>query len=409
MSRSRFAASVVGLAGAALLLTGCVSSASNTGTSATSAAPGATGSAATGAVTIGVVMAKSGFMGPIDTPPLQAMQLEVAKINANGGIGGQQINLKIVDTGTNLDRYASAATELVQGGAKALVVTCDYDVSSPAALVAEAANVLSVAPCIGDPIYGPAGGLKLGFSMGSGTPGEASVMAEFAFDKGWKTAVLLTDTTLKYTQNQCAIFAERYTELGGTVVSKHDYQQGGSIRETVSSIAAGAAPSVVVNCGYSPGGATAAKELRDGGVTAPIISGFGMDGDFWTGGIPGLADYYVVTYAAKNGDDPDPAVNEAAAAYEKAYGAAPSVGGFVTGPSTIQAIAAAYDKAKSWDGDKLAAALESFQGVKLLAGPTSFSSTLHISVDRPQRVLVVKDGKLAFVEERAPRKVVFLK
>lgn len=408
MSRSRFAASLVGIAGSALLLAGCVSSSGGTGASSSGATSGETGGAK-GPVTIGVVMAQSGFMGPIDTPPLQALQLEVEKINADGGIGGQQIDLKIVDTGTNLDRYAPAATELIAGGAKVLVVTCDYDVASPAALVAEAANTVSIAPCIGDPIFGPSGGLKLGFSMGSGTPGEASVMAEFAYEQGWKQAVLLTDTTLKYTQNQCAIFAERYTELGGTIISKYDYQQGASIRETVSSIAAGPAPTVVANCGYSPGGATVAKELRDGGIAAPIISGFGMDGDFWTGGIPGLADYYVVTYASKNGDDPDAAVNEAATAYETAYGEAPSVGGFVTGPSTIQAIKAAYDKAGSWDGDKLAAALESFDKVDLLAGPTSFSKDLHISVDRPQRVLVVKDGKLTFVELRAPKKVVFLK
>lgn len=404
MSLPRKAATLTGLVGAAALaLTGCVSSAPNNSTAATT--DGA--SSAAGKVTIGVVMAGSGFMGPIDTPPLNAMKLEAETMNAAGGIDGQQIELKIIDTGTKLDRYASAATEVIDAGAKVLVVTCDYDVSSPAALVAESKNVLNIAPCIGDPIYGPAGGLKEGFSMGSGTPGEATIQAEFAYEKGWTTAVLLTDTTLKYTQNQCEIFEKRFTELGGRIISKHDYKQGDSVRETVSAVAAGEAPSVVANCGYSPGGATVAKELRDGGITAPIISGFGMDGDFWTGGIPGLSDYYVVTYAAKNGDDPDPAVNEAAAAYEKTYGERPSVGGFVTGPATLQAVKAAYEKAKSWDGDKLTAALETMGKIDTLAGPTQFSKDLHISVDRPMRVLVVKDGKLAFVEERTPEKVTF--
>ncbi|GAA1649508.1 ABC transporter substrate-binding protein [Georgenia ruanii] len=405
MSLPRLSVPLAGLAGAALLLSGCVSSAPTGGDAATDGA--STSTSAGGKVTIGVVMASSGFMGPIDTPPLNAMKLEVDRLNADGGIGGQEVELKVIDTGTNLDRYASAATELLGGGAKALVVTCDYDVSSPAALVAESENVLSVAPCIGDPIYGPAGGLKNGFSMGSGTPGEATIQAEFAYEQGWTSAVLLTDTTLKYTQNQCEIFEKRFTELGGTIIAKYDYQQGDSVRETVSSVAAGEAPAVIANCGYSPGGATVAKEMRDGGVTAPIISGFGMDGDFWTGGIPGLSDYYVVTYAAKNGDDPVPAVNEAADAYEKAYGERPSVGAFVAGASTLQAIKAAYEKAGSWDGDKLTAALETMGPLDLLAGPTEFSKDLHISVERPMRVLVVKDGKLAFVEERAPEKVTF--
>lgn len=388
------------LAGA-LTLSGCVSSAKSDSSS------GASGASDGGSVTIGVVMAKSGFMGPIDTPELNEMAIAVKKLNASGGIGGKQVKLDVIDTETKLDRYASAASQVLSAGAKALVVTCDYDVSSPAALAAQAANVLTVAPCVGDPIFGPSGGLKLGFSMGDGTPGEASIMAEFAHSKGWNKVALLTDTTLKYTQNQCAIFQKRLGELGGSVVGSYNYTQGSSIKETVSKITAGPAPDAVINCGYSPGGATAAKELRDGGVTAPIISGFGMDGDFWTSGVPGLKDYYVVTYASKNGDDPDKAVNDAAAEYLKVYGQRPSVGGFVTGDTTLQALKAAYEKAGSWDGAKMAAAMESFHNENFLAGPTSFSKDLHISVDRPMRVLEVQDGKLVFVEKRAPQKVDF--
>lgn len=395
---------VVAALATTLSLTSCVSSSGGGSASGSSGSSSGSG----GTVTIGVVMAKSGFMGPIDTPALNSLQLEVKKLNDAGGIGGKKIDLQLIDTETKLDRYASAAQELLGKGAKALIVTCDYDVSSPAALAAQAANVVAIAPCVGDPIFGPSGGLPLGFSMGDGTPGEASIMAEFANSKGWKNAVLLTDTTLKYTQNQCDIFKKRFTELGGTIASAYTYKQGDSIKETVSKIAGGPAPAVVVNCGYVPGGAAAAKELRDGGITAPILSGFGMDGDYWTNSVPNLKDYYVVTYASKNGDDPDPAVNQAAADYEKAYGQRPSVGGFVTGATTLEALKAAYDSAGSWDGKKITAAMEAFRGEKFLAGPTSFSSTLHISVDRPMRVLQVQNGKLVYVEQRSPQKVEFL-
>lgn len=356
-------------------------------------------------VVIGIVQAASGFMGPIDTPARNALLLEAEAINAAGGIDGSPIEIEFIDTETNLDRYASAAQELIDAGAKVLVVTCDYDVSSPAALVAETANILSIAPCVGDPIYGPAGGLDIGFSAGSGTPGESTIMAEYSFEQGWTNAVLLRDNSIKYTQNQCEIFATRFTELGGTVAATYDYTQGDSVRETVSQIAAGAAPDVVVNCGYNPGGGAVAKEIRDGGVSAPIISGFGMDGDFWVGAVPGLSDYYVVTYASKNGDDPDPAVNEAAAAYKAEYGSAPDVGGFVTGATTLQIIQAAYEEAGTWEGDQLAAAIEGFTDLPTLAGPSSFSADLHINVERPMRVLVVEDGALTFVEQRTPAKV----
>ncbi|GGM98521.1 branched-chain amino acid ABC transporter substrate-binding protein [Terrabacter tumescens] len=412
--RASYAVRMLALATVATTgLAGCVASKSSETTppasGSTGVARGTGGAAAAGGeVRIGVVMAKTGFMSPYDTPALQALQLEVEKQNATGGIGGSKIVLDVVDTGTKMDRYASAAGEVLDRGAKVLLVTCDYDVSSPAAIAAEGKNVLNIAPCVGDPVYGPKGGLKIGFSMGDGTPGESSIMAEFAHDKGWKSAVTLKDTSIKYTQNQCDIFTKRFQSLGGTIAGAYDYKQGDSIKETVSKISSGTKPDVIVNCGYNPGGGQVTKELRDGGVDTPIVSGFGMDGDFWLGAIPGLKDYFIVTYAAKDGNDPDPAVNETANAYKAKYGKFPDVGSFVTGPSTIQAIKAAYDKAGSWDGDKLAAAMESFKEVPLMAGPTSFTPQLHISVDRPMRVLQVKDGKLAVVEKRAPQQVVTL-
>ena len=385
---------------ASLFLAGCVSTASPESTSSGSA------EGEGGGLTIGVVMAETGFMSPFDIPALNTMKMEVDAVNAAGGIDGAPIELNIVDTGSDLDKYASAAQQVIDAGADVIVVTCDYDVASPASLVAEAAGILNIAPCVGDTIYGPAGGLELGFSMGNGTPGESSVMAEFAFAEGWKNAVFLTDTSIKYTVGQCDVAQKRFEELGGTAVGTYDYVQGESIVETVSQITAGTAPDVVFNCGYSPGGAQAAKDLRDNGVTAPIVSGFGMDGTFWLDSIPGLSDYYVVTYASTAGDDPDPAVNDFAALYEETYGERPSVSSFVTGPSTLEAIVAAHETAGSWSGKDLADAFLGFDGLELLAGPTTFTPELHVNVDRPQRVLVVEDGALAFVEERAPEKVV---
>lgn len=406
MAVSRRTPLAVTALGAAFLLSACVAPADD--------APDAGGGAANGEgadagepVRIGVVMARSGFMGPIDTPALRAMELYAEEFNAEGGIDGREVELDIIDTGTDPDRYAPAATEVIDRGADVLVTTCDYDIASPAALVAESSNIVSFAPCIGDPIYGPDGGLPNGFSMGNGVPGEASVMAEFAYEQGWSSAYTLTDTTLKYTQNQCDVFTKRFEELGGTIVGAASYQQGDSIRETVSQMAAGEAPGVVVNCGYNPGGASAAKEIRDGGVAAPIISGFGMDGDFWTSSIPGLADYYVVTYAAKNGDDPDEAINEFGARYEEEYGESPSVSSFVTGPSVLDAIKLAYERGGSFDAAAMTGELEQFSEEELLVGPTTFTPELHINVERPQRVLVVRDGQLEFVEQRAAQQVVF--
>ena len=143
-------------------------------------------------------------------------------------------------------------------------------------------------------------------------------------------------------------------------------------------------------------------------MTAPIVSGFGMDGTFWLDSVPGLSDYYTVTYSSIQGDDPNPAVNELADGYEAEYGERPSVGSFVTGTSTVQALVAAHETTGSWDGKALADAFLGFDGEDLLVGPTTFTDELHINVERPQRVMKITGGELAFLEERAPEKVVFV-
>lgn len=382
------------LVAGSLALTGCVSA--NSG-----------GSADGEEIIIGAVVAETGFMSPYDTPAINSLKIAVDELNADGGIDGAKVKLVIKDTATEFDKYAPLAQEAIDEGAKVLVVTCDYDTSAPAAQVAEKNDILNIAPCIGDPIYGPAGGLNIGFSMGNGTPGESSVMAEFANSKGWKSAVFLTDTSIKYTQNQCQIARTRFAELGGTEIANYDFVQGDSIAETVSKISAGTKPDVIFNCSYAPGGALVAKELRDGGIATPIVSGFGMDGTFWHESIPGLSDYYVSTYPSIMGDDPSADVNDFAFKYEETYGERPASGSFVTGPSTLEAIVKAYKAAGDWSGAKLADQFYKFDGVEFLVGPTKFSKDLHINVDRPQRIMQVQGGEYSFLEERTPEKVVY--
>ena len=77
-------------------------------------------------------------------------------------------------------------------GANVIFTTCDVDFAAP--VVQEAINrgVLAVAPCIGTDQMGPkrfgAKG-KLAFSFGNVAQDEGSAMAQYAWGKGWRTAV----------------------------------------------------------------------------------------------------------------------------------------------------------------------------------------------------------------------------
>jgi len=242
-------------------------------------------------ILIGAAMAQTGFMSPFDGPALATAQIAVDKINAEGGVNGCQLVLEAVDTETNPDKGQQIATDLIAKGAKMLLVTCDYDINAKSSQVANDAGVLVVAPCVGSTAMGPDNGLDLGYSMGSAVPGEAAIMAEYAFENLGKTVTLFKDMSIAYTTSQCDAFETRYTELGGTVVSTQQFTQtqAGALDKPVTAQVANAkkdGAEVIALCSYPGGGAQALAAIRNGGVNTPVISGFGMDGAFWLGAVP---------------------------------------------------------------------------------------------------------------------------
>ena len=102
-------------------------------------------------------------------------------------------------------------------------------------------------------------------------------------------------------------------------------------------------------------------------------------------------------YAIGDGDDPDPDVKDFFARYQKEYGQRSDASYSLRGYSEIQAWAKAAETAKSFDADKIAAALDAFKDEKLVVGPTTYSPELHIQVSRPMTLVQSQDGKFSFV------------
>ena len=356
----------------------------------------------TSPILIGAAMAQTGFMAPFDGPALTTAQIAVDKLNAAGGVNGCQLKLTAVDTETNPDKAQQIATTFIAQGAKLLLVTCDADINLKSAQVANAAGVLVIAPCVGSTAMGPNNGLDLGYSLGSAVPGEAAIMAEYAFKKLGKTATLFKDMSISYTTSQCDAFATRFKQLGGKVKSIQQFNQtqAGALDKPVTAQVAAAKldkSGVIALCSYPGGGAQALAAIRNGGISTPVISGFGMDGAFWMGALPNLSNFYDVTYASVFGDDPSKKVQDLLAAFKAKTGQAAGTSGLITGASSIEAFAYAAKRAKSFDGKLLAAQFNKFVRIPLTAGPTSFTSTLHVNVNRPMAVLQVQNGKHMFI------------
>ncbi len=314
-------------------------------------------------------------------------------INAAGGIDGRQVETIYSDTRSKIEEGGRAGQEVLDKGADVVVVSCDYDYGSGAARVADQAGKIAFSLCAGSPLFGKQGIGQNAFTMGTATPTVGAAMAEFMDKQGWKRPYLLKDLTIEYSKNICDTFKETWTGLGNEIAGENTFQNDDpSISSQVSKIKASDADSIAL-CTFLPGGASAIKQIRAGGVTLPIVSTDGMDGDFWLKAVPNLSDFYYPTVASIFGDDPNPDVNTFVEKYTEKEGKAPPSGLATLGYGLVEVVKTAYEKAGSTEGDDMRPVLESLDKAPVLFGTQSFTPDLHFDLKRPLKILEVAAGK----------------
>ena len=334
-------------------------------------------------------------------PPYTAAQIEADRVNAAGGVDGRKLEFKVQNTRLDPARTKAAAVDLIDQGADVMWVTCDVDWATPSTQEGIQAGLLTVAPCIGTDQMGPkrfgdAG--RLAFSYGNVAQDEGAALAELANQKGWKTANVVTDKAIVYTQNVCQAFKQRFEELGGKIASEESFTEGdGTINNVVSSMNDSKADTIAICATTQQDLPAFVSGVRGGGNTTPIIGPWSIDGSFWLPKSKKVADnIYVITYASVYGDDPDPAVRDLIAKMKNA-GQPPATGGFVTGAAAVDGIVEAIKKnGGTTDGGKLADTTEGFSGLATVSGNVSFSPEFHSAFGREYRVIEIQDGKPRF-------------
>jgi branched-chain amino acid transport system substrate-binding protein len=350
-------------------------------------------------VTIGWAYDGVGSMAPFDGPALATAKTRVAEVNR---IGVAKLRLITCNTQGNKPAIAKAcATKLLSQGADIIMTTCDVDLAAPVVQTAINRGKLTVAPCIGtDQMgpkrFGPKG--RLAFSYGNVAQDEGSAMAEYAWQRGWRTASLATDTVIVYFRNVVQAFKARWQQLGGKIAAEESYQSAGgnpaSWQNTVTRLN-GEQADVIVTATAAAFGAQVPilNGLRTLGNNTPFLNSWAGDGNYWYTQDPKITNYYYVTFASAFGDDPIRAVNALAAKNKAAIAKAGSTGGFITGPAAIDGILVALNRTGgNTNGAALAAQMQKFKNVPTLSGLVSFSNQLHTVFGRTYRVIRVQNS-----------------
>ncbi len=353
-------------------------------------------------IVIGWAFDSSGNMAPFDNPALAAAKIRVDQLNEDGGVDGREMRIETCDTQNNDPAKAKAcAATLLDGGADVMFVTCDVDFATPVVQEAISNGKLAIAPCIGTDQMGPkrfgeAG--ELAFSYGNAAQDEGSAMAEFAWEQGWKSAALATNTLLVYFKNVVEAFESRFTELGGEIAARETYATGANNVNAAVSRLNDAQADVIVTAtafGELPALVSGLRSLNN---ETPILNSWAGDGTYWATKSPQVTNYYAVTYASVFGDDPNEEVKELIAALTEA-GSPPGTGGFITGAAAIDGVVEAIERAGgSTEGADLAAEMEQFEQVETISGNVNFSNELHSVFGREYRVIKIDNNEGSYVD-----------
>src|SRR5205823_3187343 len=264
-------------------------------------------------VVIGAAVDLTAQMSPYDSPALAAAQYEAAKINAAGGIkglGGAKIQILVCNH--QLKKQKECADQLIGKGAVVGLVTCDVEYAAPATQEFINHGDLALSPCIstdqqGPKRFGPKG--HLAFTLGSIAQDEGAAEAEWAYSKGWRSAIIVKDNLLAYFKNVSDAFKARWLQLGGKIV---DQQQFTSFDKTIGNVVSkvgGEKADVISFVTAFSDLPTFVSGLRSLGDNTPILNSWGGDGNYWWTKSPKVTNYYYDTYGSIFGNDPLPAVN----------------------------------------------------------------------------------------------------
>jgi branched-chain amino acid transport system substrate-binding protein len=351
-------------------------------------------------IVIGFALSQSGSMAPFDQEPGNAALMRIDEINAAGGINGKKLTPVVKDVRSNPETVGIATTELIGQGVDVLITPCDFDLSAPAAIIAQTSGIPAISICAGDPKMADTSTLgDYVFSANAGSDVEGTAGAEWAFNRGWHTAYVLQDESIEYTKSTGRYFTAAFTNLGGRIVGNDSFPGGDNVNISAQATRLrnlATKPDFVYVPSWNPGGATAIRQLREAGVTMPIVGPAALDGKALAEIVGDKARDISYTafacYVYCTGTD-SPNLTDFANNYAARFGSTPSSSYALLGYNMVTALGAALERTKSLLARDIRDAIANGEPIDTPVGAvTYFSNACHKILDYPMTVIGLANG-----------------
>lgn len=335
---------------------------------------------------IGAVLPLTGSAAVWGQNAKMGMDLALKEINEKG-IKGKKLVVLYEDSQSDAKTATSALQKLISSN-HVQVVIGDIASSSVLAMapIAEANKVVLLSPGASNPDISNAGDFIFRNWQSDALEGEVDARYAFSTLKWKRVACLFVSNA--YGTGLTKVFAQTFKKLGGEIVREESFLQDATdIRAQIASVAA-TKPDGIFMPGYPPEMAKALKQMKELGVSIPILSVQAFD-DPEIVKLAGSAAEGVVFSVPKPPDTKDPVVASFRSKYSQTYGKEPGVTSD-TGYDALRIVASALESGASTGPEiqKIMANLKDFPGA---AGPTTFDS--HGDVVRDFVFRAILNGK----------------
>ena len=338
----------------------------------------------------------AGGLASIDVPSLNGVKLKAKEINDSGGLlGGRMIEVTAIDTKNDLKEAATGAKRAVSmEGVVAAVGHSDTTFALASAPLFQAQGIPFVTSGATAPSLPDMVGDEM-FMACFGDDVQAHAMAEYAYNTlGVHNVVVWTDNAMDYTKGLSKFFQDRFTQLGGKVLLNDIYMtEDKDFSALVSRLKANPdAQAVFASSGPDTAGIII-KQIREAGITIPILGGDGYDTDL-VSTVPGEAlanEVYFTTHAYVGLDTGQ--ANQFRAAYQKEYGVPPENAFAALGYDAMGLVADAIKRAGSTDHAAVTAALAATSNFPAVTGNIAFLNGSRVP-SKPVAIMYVDHAKV---------------
>lgn len=325
-------------------------------------------SASAQAMDIGVMVPTTGSEATYGQDMINAVQVAVDEINAEGGLLGEEVTLVTGDDACDPQQAVNAASMLVSSGVVGVVGGYCSGSTLPTLQIYGDANVPFVIAAANSTQLIPENPGNA-FMINSTGADQATKAVEFLSGQGAET-IAIVDQGDAYSQDLASLTADAWTEAGHEVVARETANRGEQDYSAIVTSIRAANPDAVFWTAYFADGGLFIRQLRQAGYQGIIALGDGSNSP-QIFDIAGQAAEGVFVFSNPTAEF----LPEAASfieSYEAEYGNAP-------GPYAplaydgMKLLAWAIEEAGTTEPEAIIEALASADGQEWLAGPISFT------------------------------------